>query len=67
MKFIVYVIQFFFIFVNRLQIFIVWTQISPTFQIKSNVIEKGLVAEIIGVNMKGIEIFKYELLDEKNI
>ena len=54
-------------FVIRVQIFMIWTQFTPAFLIKSNVSDKGRTAEIIGVNKKGIEIFKYELFDEETI
>ena len=41
------------------------TQFSPGFDIKSAVSD-NLVVEIVGVNSKGTEIFRYEILDDAN-
>ena len=50
-------------FVIRIYLYMILVQFSPGFSIKSSVSE-SLQIEIIGVNLKGDEIFRYEVLQE---
>lgn len=50
-------------FAARVMIFLFFTQFTPGFVIKSQVLEKGRIVEISGINSKGKEIFKYEVLE----
>lgn len=49
-------------FASRVLLFILCTQFSPGFTIKSNLNERQAI-EIIGLNIKGYEMFKFEIPD----
>ena len=55
--------DYMFILVARVLLFLICIQFSPGFTIKSNLNDKQTV-EIIGLNMKGYEMFKFELLED---
>ena len=56
--------EYMFILIARVLLFLICIQFSPGFNIKSNLNDKQTV-EIIGLNMKGYEMFKFELLEDK--
>lgn len=49
--------------VTRVQMYLVLTKFTPGFTIKSFVTDNFTV-EIVGLNLKGLEIFKYVLLTD---